>query len=69
MSDSELFTVITSSSHTKAYDDWIEINGNAGFNPDTAFQAALRRQFPGLAMTVTTSGNGTSSIAFQRVRS
>lgn len=62
MSDSEPFTLVTSSasSHHKAFEDWEAINGAVGFNPDTSFQAALRRQYIGLALTVTTSGNGTS---------
>ena len=68
MSDSE-YTLVTSSSHHKLSDDWIDINGAVGFNPDIALQAALRRQNPDLALTVTISSNGTSTIAFQRARS
>lgn len=64
MSDLETYTLVTSSSHPKAFDDWAAINGAAGFNPHTSFEVALRRQYSGLALTVTTSGNGTSSIAF-----
>ena len=62
ISDSEGFTVVTSSNHPQIYSDWVGINGAAGFSPDIALQAALRRQYPGLALTVTTSNNGTSSI-------
>ncbi|KAL9129775.1 MAG: hypothetical protein Q9175_007204, partial [Cornicularia normoerica] len=57
MSDSEAFTLVTSSSRPKTFDDWEAINGASGFNPDTSLQAALRRQYPGLALTVTTNGN------------
>lgn len=65
MSDSEQFTVVTSSasSHRKVFEDWEAINGAVGFNPDTSLQAALHRQYPDLALTVTTNGNGTSSAA------
>lgn len=69
MSDSEGFTIVTSSSDHKVFSDWEAINGATGFNPDTALQAAIRRQNPGLALTVTTNGNGTSSIAVQSARS
>ena len=69
MSDSEEFTVITSSNHPQIFGDWVGINGAAGFNPDTALQAALRRQYPGLALTVTTNSNGASSITFLKARS
>lgn len=69
MSDSE-YTLVTSSSHHKLSDDWIDINGAVGFNPDTALQAALRRQNPDLALTVTVSSNGTCPLPFsQRARS
>lgn len=57
MSDSEGFTIVTSSSDHKVFSDWEAINGATGFNPDTALQAAIRRQNPGLALTVTTNGN------------
>lgn len=69
MSDSESFTVVTSSSRPKVFDDWEAINGAVGFNPDTSLQAALHRQYPGLALTVTNSGNGTPPTASQRARS
>ena len=70
MSDSESFTLVTSSasSHHKVFDDWEAINGAVGFNPDTSLQAAFRRQYPGLALTVTMNGNGTSSAALWRKR-
>lgn len=69
MSDSEAYTIVTSSSNHNVFEDWEAINGAVGFNADTSFQAALRRQNPGLALTVTTSDNGTSSIALQRAKS
>ena len=70
MSDSEQFTVVTSSasSHRRVFEDWEAINGAVGFNPDTSLQAALHRQYPDLALTVTTSANGTFSAAVWRER-
>ena len=61
MADSEPFTMVTTSSHHKVADDWGAINGAVGFSPDISIQAALRRQYPDLALTVTTNGNCTFS--------
>ena len=69
MSDLEGFTIVTSSSDHKIFPDWEAINGATGFNPNTSLEAVLRRQYADLALTVTTSGNGTSSVAFQSARS
>lgn len=60
MSDSD-FTLVTTSSHHKVFNDFETINSATGFNPDTSLQAALRRHNPDLALTVTTSSNGTFS--------
>ena len=61
MADSEDYTFVTTSSHHKVGDDWEAINGAVGFNPNISLLAALRRQYPGLAITVTLSSNGTLS--------
>ena len=63
MSDFEPFTLVTSSSHHKVFDDWQAINGAPGFNPDISFRASLRRQHPDLAVTVAITSNGTSSTS------
>ena len=70
MSDTEPFTVVTSSasSHRKVFEDWEAINDAVGFNPDTSLQAALYRQYPDLALTVTTNANGTYSAALWKER-
>lgn len=57
MAESEAFTVITSSSHHNVFEDYEEINSAHGFNLNTAIQAALRRQYPELNLTVTTAKN------------
>lgn len=61
MADSESYTFISSSSRPKVFDDWEGINGATGLNPSTSFEAALRRHYHDLAVTVTTSNNGTFS--------
>lgn len=61
MSDSEPFALITTSSHRKVFDDYEELNSGHGYDADTSLQAALRRQYPDLALTVTVTSNGTSS--------
>lgn len=69
MADSEPYTLISSSSRPKAFDDWEAINGATGFNPSTSFEAALRRHYHDLAVTVTTSSNGTFSTSAMDSRS
>ena len=60
MSDSEPFALITTSSHHKVFDDYEELNSGHGYDANTSLQAALRRQYPGLALTVTLASNSTS---------
>lgn len=59
MSDSEAFSLITTSSHHKVFDDYEELNSGHGYDANTSLQAALRRQYPGLAVTATLTSNGT----------
>ena len=63
MADSEDYTFVTTSSRHKVGDDWEAINGGVGFNPNIPLLAALRRQYPSLAITVTLSSNGTFSTS------
>lgn len=69
MADSESYTFISSSSRPKAFDDWEAINGSTVFNPSTSFEAALRRHYHDLAVTVTTAGNGTISTSAMNSKS
>ncbi|KAK4692287.1 hypothetical protein P7C71_g4885, partial [Lecanoromycetidae sp. Uapishka_2] len=57
MSDSEPFSLITTSSHHKVFDDYEELNSGHGYDANTSLQAALRRQYPGLALTATLASN------------
>lgn len=58
MSDSGDFQLVTTSSHHKIFDDYEELNSGHGYDADTTIQAALRRQYPGLALTVVSRSNG-----------
>ncbi len=58
MSDSTEFQLVTTFSHHKIFDEYEELNSGHGYDADTTIQAALRRQYPGLSMTVTPAGNG-----------
>ena len=60
MSDSEAFTLVSTSSHHQVFDDYLDINSGKVYNPHTYLQAALRRQYPELALTVTVTANGMS---------
>lgn len=61
MSDSGEFQLVTTSSHHKIFDDYEKVNSGHAYDPDTTLQAALRREYPGLALTVTSAGNGNPS--------
>ena len=60
MTDSEAFTLVSTSSHHQVFDDYIDINSGKVYNPHTYLQDALRRQYPELALTVTVRINGMS---------
>ena len=64
MSDSEAFTLVSTSSHHQILDDYVDINSGKVYNPHTYLQAALRRQYSELALTVTNARNGMSRYAF-----
>ena len=58
MTDAEDFTLVNTSSHHKVFDDYEQIYSSHLGDPDTSIQAALRRQYPELSLTVTSAGNG-----------
>lgn len=60
MSDSEGFTLVSTSSQHQVFDDYLDINSGKVYNPHTYLQSALRRQYPELALTVTARYNGMS---------
>ena len=60
MSEVDTFQLVTTSSHHKVFDDFEELHSSHGFDQDTSMQKALRSQYPGLALTVTTANNGSS---------
>lgn len=57
MSEAEEFTMVTSSSHQKVYDDYEEVNSGHAYDLDTSIRAALRRLFPELNLTVAPAQN------------
>ncbi|KAL6721494.1 hypothetical protein ACLMJK_000598 [Lecanora helva] len=57
MLDSEAYTLITTSSHHQGADDYVEANSGKAYNLNVYIQAALRRQYPELALTVTIDRN------------
>jgi len=63
MSDSGEYQLVTTSSHHKIFDDYEEVNSGHAYDPDTTLQAAFRRQYPGLALTVAGVGNGDLSAS------
>ena len=60
MSDSEAFTLVSTSSQHQVFDDYLYINSGKVYNPHTYLVGALRRQYPELALTVTVTNNGMS---------
>lgn len=57
MSESEAFTMVTSSSHQKLCDDYEEIKSGHTYSLHTSIQAALRRQYPELNLTSSPANN------------
>ena len=60
MSDSEAYTLITTTSRHQNFDDYVDANSGKAYNINVYLQAALRRQYPELALTVTIAQNGMS---------
>ena len=57
MSESEAFTLVTSSSHRKAYDDYEDVKSAHAYELNTSIQAALKRHYPDLNLTVLPDSN------------
>lgn len=58
--DSEAYMLVTNSSHHQNYEDYVEVNSGRSYDLNVYLQAALRRQYPELALTVTLTSNGMS---------
>ena len=62
MSDSEAFELVAAPNDDhKVFVDYEGIHSAHGFDPDTSLQAAFRKKYPELALTVTSSNNGNPS--------
>ncbi|CAF9929266.1 MAG: hypothetical protein HETSPECPRED_007326 [Heterodermia speciosa] len=55
--DSEAYMLVTNSSHHQNYEDYVEVNSGRSYDLNVYLQAALRRQYPELALTVTLTSN------------
>ncbi|KAL9104923.1 MAG: hypothetical protein Q9163_000168 [Psora crenata] len=62
MAETDDFTLVNTSSHHKVYEDYERLHDAHIADPDTSFQAVLRRQYPELSLTVTDTGNGDSEL-------
>jgi len=61
--DSEAYTLVTTSSHHQNYEDYVDIKSGKSYDLNVYLQAALRRQYPELALTVTVDRNGISFLS------
>lgn len=58
MKNSEAYTLVTTTSQHQNFDDYVDANSGKGYDLNVYLQAALRRQYPELALTVTVVNNG-----------
>lgn len=56
--DSEAYMLVTTTNHHQNFEDYVDANSGKAYNLDVSLQAALRRQYPELALTVTVASNG-----------
>ena len=57
------FTLVDVNSRPHLYDEYKKLFGGQVADPDVSIQAALRRQYPELSLTVTSPGNGINSMS------
>ena len=58
--DSEAYMLVTTASQHQNYEDYAEVKSGKSYDLNVYLQAALRRQYPELALTVTLASNGIS---------
>lgn len=58
MLHSEAYTLVTTSSHHQNLDDYVDVKSGKAYDLNVYLQAALRRQYPELALTSTVDRNG-----------
>jgi hypothetical protein len=56
--DSEAYMLVTTTSHHQNYEDYVDANSGKAYNLNVYLQAALRCQYPELALTVTLASDG-----------
>ncbi|CAL8576359.1 hypothetical protein XPA_002245 [Xanthoria parietina] len=57
MLHSEAYTLVTTSSHHQSLDDYVDVKSGKAYDLNVYLQAALRRQYPELALTSTVDRN------------
>ncbi|KAI4185063.1 MAG: hypothetical protein LQ348_004430 [Seirophora lacunosa] len=57
MHDTEAYTLVTAASQHQTFDDYVDVKSGKDYDLNVYLQAALRRQYPELALTVTRSSN------------
>ena len=58
MLNTEAYTLVTTASQHQTFDDYVEVKSGKAYDLNVYLQAALRRQYPELALTVTNANNG-----------
>lgn len=58
MLESEAYTLVTTSSQHQNYDDYVDVKSAKSYDLNVYLQAALRRQYPQLALTATVDHDG-----------
>ena len=65
--DSEAYMLVTTASHRQNYEDYVDVKSGKIYDLNVYLQAALRRQYPELALTVTLTSNGISNPPFSNL--
>ena len=58
MHNSEAYTLVTTASQHQTFDDYVDVKSGKSYDLNVYLQAALRRQYPELALTVSPASNG-----------
>lgn len=58
MHHTEAYTLVSTASQHQTFDDYAHVKSGKSYDLNVYLQAALRRQYPELALTVTPSSNG-----------
>lgn len=62
--DSEAYTLVTTTGHHHNVEDYVDVKSGKNYDLNIYLQAALRRQYLELALTVTVASNGEFLLSF-----